>query len=209
MFSVGGFVVNARADGDPASDYLLTQSTFLSPGAGVSHAAATKLLATLGFVQKHGLPLKVAVIVAPYDLGAVPSLFDDPETYADFLSGEDSYYWRDELIVVMPNGYGIFRQNLKDVEAGKFVNIAPQADRDAIRALRFQPTRNATVLVTEAQRAVQTLATEHGIHLTASSAAKARPALSRSGVERIEIGAGVLAALALVAFARFARHRRP
>ncbi len=100
----------ARADGDPASDFLLSQSTFLSPFDGhVSAVQAANLVQMLAQASRRGFSLKVAVIVTPYDLGSVPILFRRPKTYAKFLGEEDYYYWKNELIVVMPNGYGIYK----------------------------------------------------------------------------------------------------
>ena len=37
----------ARSDGDPASDYLLTRSTFVPPDLGISAADAARLTATV------------------------------------------------------------------------------------------------------------------------------------------------------------------
>ena len=108
----------ARADGDPASDYLLAGLSFLSPYDGhIPAADQKKLNAMLASAKKQGFPLKVAVIVTPYDLGAVPILFNAPQSYAKFLADEDFYYWKDELLVVMPNGYGIYKA--KSLPAGR------------------------------------------------------------------------------------------
>ena len=85
----------ALAYGDPASDFLLSQSTFLSPFDGhVSAAESTRLVALLAQAAKKGFKLKVAVIVTAYDLGSVPILFRRPQTYARFLGEEDFYYWK-------------------------------------------------------------------------------------------------------------------
>ncbi len=126
VIAAGGTTPAAIADGDPASDFLLSQSTFLSPFDGhVAPAEAARLVALLTQAQQKGLSLKVAVIVTPYDLGSVPILFDKPKTYAKFLGEEDYYYWKDELLVVMPNGYGIYKA------AG-----VPAGDRATIDALK-------------------------------------------------------------------------
>ncbi len=63
----------------------------------------------LASAKKQGFPLRVAVIATRYDLGSVPILFKKPQLYAKFLSEEDFYYWRAELLVVMPNGYGLYK----------------------------------------------------------------------------------------------------
>ena len=97
----------SRADGDPASDYLLLQNVFLtyqspSPAlrAGLEHVASD--------VYLHGDRVKVAVIYDTADLGSVPSMFGDPESYAQFLGIELSLWYDGPLLVVMPGGFGIY-----------------------------------------------------------------------------------------------------
>jgi hypothetical protein len=180
----------ARGDGDPASDFLLEQSTFLSPFDGhVSSAAADSLVQMLSQASKRGLPLKVAVIVTAYDLGAVPVLFRMPETYAKFLGEEDYYYWKDELLVVMPNGYGLYKSS-----------GLPAADVALIHRLAFQDTANGTTLVLDAERAVRALAARRGIELAATSAGATG---SSTGKDRVEIAVAVAAAFLLAVGARF------
>jgi hypothetical protein len=183
---LAGSAAPAFADGDPASDYLLSQSTFLSPfDAHVPAADSQALIAMLASAKAQGFPLKVAVIATSYDLGAVPILFHKPKTYAKFLAEEDYYYWRAELLVVMPNGYGVFK--------GKGV---PAADAAAIGRLRPVGSANGAALVQAAERAVRTLAARRGLTLSTSSPSKHS---SSTVAERIEIGAGVLV-LVLLAF---------
>jgi len=186
----------ARADGDPASDYLIVQSTFLSNVDGhVAPAQASRLITMLAEARKDGFGLKVAVIVTPYDLGAVPILFDRPKTYATFLGEEDYYYWKDELLVVMPNGYGIYKSS-----------HLPAADKALIAKLPFVHTSDGTALVIAAERAVRALAARRGISLGTVSV---KPAASSTGEERLEIGAVVLIAVAIGGALRFALRRRP
>ena len=61
----------ARADGDPASDYLLTRSTFVPPDLGISAADAARLSTTVALAQARGYPIRVALIGSAYDLGSV------------------------------------------------------------------------------------------------------------------------------------------
>ena len=136
------------------------------------------------------------MIVTPYDLGSVPILFDKAETYAKFLGQEDFYYWKDELLVVMPSGYGLFRST-----------GTPVADVAAIRRLRFVPTKSGTALVVDAQRAVRVLAARHGIALSSASGGGSSGG-STSGQERTEIGGAVLAVLLAAVGVRVARRRR-
>jgi len=80
----------ALADGDPASDFLLSQSSFLSPYDGhISRAQQKRIEAMLQSAKEQGFPLRLAVIATRYDLGAVPILYRKPQTYAKFLAQED------------------------------------------------------------------------------------------------------------------------
>ncbi len=195
--ALAGAASPARADGDPASDFLLSQSTFLSPFDGhVSRAEATRLVQMLAEAKQKGLPLKVAVITSRYDLGSVPILFRRPQTYARFLDQEDFYYWKDELLVVMPNGYGI----------AKAKNL-PAADKAAIAALPPPAATDGTSLVVDAQRAVRAVAAKHGITLTAGPGATGG---SSAWTDRAEIAAAILVAGLLGLGLRFlVRRRRP
>ena len=109
----------ARADGDPASDYLIGQKVFLSYDAKIPKASQQKLLAAVESANAQGFRVKVALIWTSYDLGAVPQLFRKPRYYARFLDTEDSYWLKTttRLIVVMPNGLG-FAQWKHDPSAG-------------------------------------------------------------------------------------------
>ena len=187
------FVVHdALADGDPASDYLITQQLFVSFKATFSDSNATRLRALLDDSKRQGFPLKVAVIAGRYDLGSVPSLFGKPQQYASFLGQEDYYFFKDELLVVMPNGYGLYKH------AG-----LPAADKAAIKALPAPGTAKGDQLVAAAVHAVRVLAARHGLTLAAPSNRKS----SRSW-DRIEIAAGVLALCALAIGARLVLRRR-
>jgi hypothetical protein len=83
------FAPTALADGDPASDVEKT------------------LAKTTQAVTDAGLPIKVAVIGTKTDLGAVPQLWGKPQTYATFLGAELRFIFKDTLLVVMPQGFGI------------------------------------------------------------------------------------------------------
>jgi hypothetical protein len=97
----------ARADGDPASDYLLVQNVYL-PVQGASASAATALEHAADAVYAHGDRIKIAVIGSVQDLGAIPSLWNKPVEYAQFLGTELGYWYIGPLLVVMPSGYGIY-----------------------------------------------------------------------------------------------------
>jgi len=98
---------SARADGDPASDTLVFTNAYL-PAKAPSQAEVAALESEIAAVYAAGDRIKVAVIAARYDLGAIPSLFGKPAAYARFL-GEELYgVYVGPLLIVMPDGYGIY-----------------------------------------------------------------------------------------------------
>jgi hypothetical protein len=99
----------ARADGDPASDYLLSQSSFVPPDAGVPSVYEAQLNGVLRDAKARGYEIRVAVIATRNDLGSVGVLYEQPERYARFLGQELNFVYKGRLLVVMPNGYGVSR----------------------------------------------------------------------------------------------------
>lgn len=97
----------SRADGDPASDYLLTQNVFFSYQSP-SQAASTALENAANDVYRHGGRIKVALVYDMNDLGAIPSLFGHATEYAHFLGVELGLWYIGPLLVVMPTGFGIY-----------------------------------------------------------------------------------------------------
>jgi hypothetical protein len=96
----------ALADGDPASDVLLYQQTYL-PYQPPSTAAKNELNAVVAAANKAGYPIRVAVIQSPTDLGSVPQLFGKPQTYVSFLSQELAFGYRKRVLIAMPAGFGL------------------------------------------------------------------------------------------------------
>ena len=81
----------AAADGDPASDTLLGENVFYPYSPPVARAVKLELDRQTAAAKRAGFPIKVALIGAPTDLGAVPSLFGKPQAYAKFLDQEISF----------------------------------------------------------------------------------------------------------------------
>lgn len=98
----------ASADADPASDYLIGQDFFFPLASTVSKPLATQLVGLLAEARKKGVPVKVALIGDPRDLGGVTNAFGQPKRYASFLGKEISFNRPQPLLVVMPNGFGIY-----------------------------------------------------------------------------------------------------
>jgi hypothetical protein len=97
----------ALGDGDPASDVLLAENVFYPYMPPVSGSLQAALNAETAAATKANFPIKVALIASPTDLGAIPSLFNKPQQYADFLDQEISFQGKQLLLVVMPSGYGV------------------------------------------------------------------------------------------------------
>jgi hypothetical protein len=180
----------ALADGDPASDVLVTQPLFLPSDAGVSTQVEAQLTALLSSAQSHGAPIRVAVIASATDLGSVTELWSQPQNYASFLGEELSLVYRGELLVVMPGGYGV-------ATVGHTVRAEPAA------LSGVSPPRGGAELGTAALSAVQRLASAAGLHLAVPEATVRTPPSS------VDVGAwGAFAsgtALILLAWAASAR----
>jgi hypothetical protein len=97
----------SRADGDPASDYLLVQNDFV-PYRAPSPEVTAALEHATDEIYLHGQRVKVAVIYDTADLGSLPSLYGNPSDYARYLGIELSLWYAGPLLVVMPAGFGIY-----------------------------------------------------------------------------------------------------
>lgn len=98
----------ALADGDPASDILVTQDVFLPWDGGISTASQEALMHTVAAANKAGFAIKVAVIASPTDLGTDTKFWQKPDEYGPFLGTELSDLWGGQLLVVMPNGFALY-----------------------------------------------------------------------------------------------------
>jgi hypothetical protein len=150
----------ASADGDPASDVLLSQPLFLPSDAGVPGPEQARLATLLQSAQRSGTQIRVALIAAPADLGSVTELWRQPQLYARFLGQELSLIYHGPLLVVMPAGYGLYGPVRKSA-----------ALRAALAEL-LPPARGGPGLAAGALRAVERLAaaTGHPLAVTAQGA---------------------------------------
>lgn len=140
----------ARADGDPASDYLLVQRVFVPFEGAVATKQQHELTKEVAAVNKAGFTIRVAVIFSSYDLGSVTSLWRKPMTYARFLGVELSFVYKQRLLVVMPNGFGF--------------NWPKHSPKDGYAVLGKVPVqRGTTGLISSATAAVQKLAAAAGV----------------------------------------------
>jgi hypothetical protein len=183
----------ARANGDPASDYLLTQNSFLPFTTKIDQTSVQRLNALLVAAKAKTFPIRVAVILSPSDLGTAFSLFGQPEKYVRFLGLELSFVYRGRLLVVMPSGYGFA------------VKGDPDPKANAVLTKLSPPGRDATKEVDAAIVAVQKLAAAEGRHL-------AVPKVSggSSSRDRLTIAAAATAGIALIAaIVLYRRRDRP
>jgi hypothetical protein len=182
----------AQANGDPASDYLLTQNLFLPFTSNIDRGEVARLDGLLKDAKKQKFPIRVAAILTPQDLGTAFSLFRKPQKYSEFLGLELAFVYRDRLLVVMPNGYGYS------------VNGRPDPKASAVLAKLPPPGPDATREVTAAIRAVEALGTASGKQLTIPKSGS-----STTTRDRITIAAAATAGLALIAaFVLYRRQRR-
>jgi cytochrome oxidase Cu insertion factor (SCO1/SenC/PrrC family) len=184
----GAVASSARADGDPASDYLVSRQVFFSSLSAGQSPAQRQLVATVAGANRAGFAIRVAVISSEYDLGSITALWHRPGVYARFLGLELSGVYRGRLLVAMPNGFGFYW-------AGHSV---ASADRALAGVSVGSPPDD---LPGSAGEAVRRLAAAAGITLSpVSGPARARAASSRGGgVSAAAIGAAVLVLVVLAA----------
>ena len=173
----------AHADGDPASDWLLSQAVFVPPDAGISGAKVKELSALLADAKSNGYTVRVALIASRYDMGAVTILYKKPHEYAPFLSTELAFVYKGRVLVVMPNGYAIARDGKKDPREQKVLD-------------RLAAPASQGGLVVGAERAVQALAANAGIHVTGSIKASGGSSSNQDRLIIIVAGAALIAAAA-------------
>ncbi|HEV7133741.1 MAG TPA: hypothetical protein VGN27_08455 [Gaiellaceae bacterium] len=182
----------ARADGDPASDYLLTQQVYLPYDTKLPSAELQKVTATVAAANAAGYRIRVAVIWSSYDLGSVTSLWRQPRTYARFLGAELGYVYKQRLLVVMPNGFGFNRPHHQ-----------ARAEYALLAGIPVRP--GAAGLVDAADAAVRRLASAAGVTLVP---AKIASPSARTTHDRIVIVVAALAAIALAVLVRAGLRRR-
>ncbi len=189
----------ARADGDPASDILFADNVFLSYEAPLGTPVGRQLEVLTAEARKARFPVKVAVIANKTDLGAVPELFGQPQRYATFLGQELSGAGFKALVVVMPNGAGLYGPSL------------PVQAHEALATLGKPRDGRIETLGRFALTAVQRVAGEAGHRLVIPAPPRAAaPRASSRTMDRVIIGAAALAlgvAVALSYWRRRARRR--
>jgi len=197
--SFAAFPAVARADGDPASDVLATQSLFLPQDAGIPVPQENQLSGLLTSAASSGYPIRVAVIASASDLGSVTELWRQPQTYAEFLGQELSLAYRGPVLVVMPDGFGLY-------PGSGAAGTAAAGGRTTLDGVRIGA--GAGSLGQAGLTAVQRLAAAAGHQLAIPAAAG--PSGSSGSSDTIAIVVFALGALAIaLAWAASLRARRP
>ena len=179
----------ARANGDPASDVLLTDQVFLPFEAPISKSAQDDLRETVAAANKKGFKIRVALIAFTSDLGTATALWGHPQDYSKFLGKEIAFVTTDPLLVSMPAGFGFYDQD------------RPVAKERQVLA-KIQPGKIPTALAASTTAAVRALAAAKGITLPKPSSG------SSTTQDRLILAAAVLAFLLVLVFpARLFRRR--
>lgn len=156
---------SARADGDPASDVLISERVFYPYYEKLPKESMRRLSETLAKSKEKGYPIRVALIAHDYDLGSAALLYRKPQTYAKFLAQELAQFHGDWLLVVMPNGYGVYHC-LPKKRAGGYSDPCEGATptRGDERMLASLPTQEKSRKdwAAVADVAVRALAERHG-----------------------------------------------
>jgi hypothetical protein len=109
-------------------------------------------------VYASGDRIKVAVIATPFDLGSVPSLFNHPTSYAQFLGLEIKFAYVGPLLVVMPAGYGVYDGGRSTVTAERVVRALGEPDPSSDALTRGAATAVARLLAAGALKSPDTRA---------------------------------------------------
>jgi hypothetical protein len=192
--AAGAFAASARADADPASDVLYAQSIFYSFAQLPSQGAQNRLRDVVDRAKNAGYPVRVALIAKPTDLGGVGALWAKPRQYAHFLGLELTFFYKGNLLVVMPQGLGYYRPD---------TNAAPVYA--ALRSVRVQSGIDG--LADTAVEAIARLAAKAGHPIAVPP--KGSDSGSSSGRSRLIILIGALILAPLLAAAYLLRTRKP
>lgn len=184
----------ARADGDPASDYLLGTKVFIPFDLKVAKEKQMEMTRVVQNANASGYTIRVAVIGSLYDMGAVTSLWRKPKPYAKFLGAELQFVYKNRLLVVMPQGFGF-----------NWPHHSPAKEYALLDKITIPPGN--TGLVDAAQTAVQKLAAASGVQIVSHGSNGGGENTAR---DRIVIILGAVGALAVAVLLRLAlRRKRP
>ena len=183
QLGVGSSAPVARADGDPASDVLLTSSLRLPYDQRVSPPVLAELRRTIARADAAGFPVKVALLLADDDLGAYGGtsagahLLAVPDAYVQLLSFELAYAYGGAIVIVEPSGVGV-----------RGFTPHETAER-LVSTITLRSPVSADGLAQAASLAIRTLAQADG-HPIGGPVASTASSSSSSGVDRRRRGPG-------------------
>jgi hypothetical protein len=134
----------ARANGDPASDVLITQQVFIGFEVPISTSDQEELQKTVAAANERGFTIRVALIAFSGDLGTAVSLWRRPQSYSKFLGSELAFAYANRLLIAMPSGFGFYNRRkpvakelrvLARVPVGKTPTALARSTTAAVRAL--------------------------------------------------------------------------
>jgi hypothetical protein len=141
-----------RANGDPASDWLITQQVFVAPEVPIPQFDQAQLQKTVAAANNRGYRIRVALIAFTGDLGTAVSLWKHPQSYAKFLGSELSFVYTNRLLIAMPSGFGFYHGRKPVAKEGRV--LAP-----------LKTGRTPAALARSTTAAVRALAAADGISL--------------------------------------------
>lgn len=183
----------ARADGDPASDYLLGTQVFIPFDMKLPKASQQELTSLVHDANASGYTIRVALIGSAYDMGSVTSLWRKPKPYAKFLGTELTFVYKNRLLVVMPNGFGFNRPGHPTTK--EYATLS-----------KIKVGSGPEGLLTAATTGVQQLAASSGVTIKRTSDSSGGHSMAHDRV-KIIIAAVALLALA-IALRLFLRRKR-
>jgi len=182
----------ARANGDPASDVLITNQVYIGPEVPISNADRDALTKTVAAANERGYPIRVALIPFTSDLGTAVSLWGHPQDYAKFLGSELAFAYTKRVLIAMPSGFGIYHRN------------RPVAKEQRALA-RVPPGKTPAAVAQQTTKAVRALAASEGIALPVETGGGSD---WRDRAIIAAVGLVVVALIAFVAVRRLGRARR-
>ncbi len=198
VVAVVAFASSARADGDPASDYLVARQVFLTSLSTSASRSQRDLLGVVQEANRAGFSIRVATVSNEYDLGSITELWRKPRIYVRFLGLELSSAYKRRLLVVMPNGFGF-----------NWPGHSAAAAYRLLAGVRIGSGDDA--LAATAQTAVRQLAAAAGVKLAppGEGTTNRRAAANPGGVSlALIVAATVAALLAATLVGRALRARR-
>jgi hypothetical protein len=163
----------AHANGDPASDVLLTQPVFFPIDATLPDSDREALLKTVEAANERGYKIRVALIPFTSDLGTAVSLWRHPQDYSKFLGSELAFVYANRLLIAQPSGFGFYNHGKPVAKEKRVLAKVPVGKTPA------ELTKSATA-------AVRALAASDGITLpatkTKSTATRDRLIIAASGL---------------------------